>query len=141
MANTFQLEVATPERLLIREIVTEAQIPAASGMIGVLPDHAPLLSELGTGELSYSGPQGRHTMFISGGWVEVLNNEVRVITERAEYANEIDVARAEAALKRAQELLALPASAGVDIARALNAAKRAEARLAAAGVPARGLRH
>ena len=141
MANTFQLEIATPERLLIRETVTEAQIPAASGMIGVLPDHAPLLGELGTGELSYSGSQGRHTMFVSGGWVEVLNNEVRVITERAEYANEIDVARAEIALKRAQERLALPASAGVDVARALNAAKRAEARLAAAGVPARGLRH
>lgn len=133
MADTFLLEVATPERLLIQEQVTEAQIPAATGMIGVLPDHAPWLGELGTGELSYSGGGNRRTVFLSGGWIQVLNNEVRVIAERAEYANEIDVARAESALKRAQERLAHPAeAANVDIARALNALRRAEARLAAA---------
>ena len=140
MADTFQLEVATPERLLIQEQATEAQIPAASGMIGVLPDHAPLLGELGTGELSYSSPQGRRTVFVSGGWIQILNNEVRVIAERAEHANEIDVKRAEAALQRAQERLALPSTTGIDVARALNALRRAEARLAAAGVPARGPR-
>jgi F-type H+-transporting ATPase subunit epsilon len=140
MAETFQLEVATPERPIIKEQVTEAQIPAASGMIGVLPDHAPLLGELGTGELSYAGSSGRKTMFVSGGWIQILNNEVRVIAERAEHANEIDVKRAESALKRAQDLLALPATAGIDVARALNALRRAEARLAAAGTPARGHR-
>ena len=132
MADTFQLEVATPERLLIREPVTEAQIPAASGMIGVLPGHAPLLGELGTGELSYSGPSGRRTMFVSGGWIQVLNNEVRVLAERAEHANEIDLARAEAAFKRASERLVHPSGSPVDVARALNAARRAEARLALA---------
>jgi F-type H+-transporting ATPase subunit epsilon len=132
MADTFQLEVATPERLVIREVVTEAQIPAASGMIGVLPDHAPLLGELGTGELTYTGPSGKRTMFVSGGWIQVLNNEVRVIAERAEHANEIDAGRAEAALKRANERLTNPAGGPVDIARALNAARRAEARLALA---------
>ncbi len=132
MADTFQLEVATPERLMIQEPVTEAQIPAASGMIGILPDHAPLLGELGTGELSYIGPQGRRTMFVSGGWVQVMNNQVLVIANRAEHANEIDVARAEAAFKRASERLATAGTAGIDVARALNAAKRAEARLAAA---------
>jgi F-type H+-transporting ATPase subunit epsilon len=132
MADTFQLEVATPERLLIQEVVSEAQLPAASGMIGVLPDHAPLLGELGTGELSYTGPQGRRTVFVSGGWIQVLNNQVRVIAERAEHANDIDIARAEAALKRANERLSTAASVPADFARALNAAKRAEARLAAA---------
>ena len=137
MAETFQLEVATPERLLIREPVTEAQIPAASGMIGILPNHAALLGELGTGELSYSGNEGRKTVVVSGGWVQVLNNEVRVIAESAEHANEIDISRAETALKRAQEMLALPPTAGVDVAHALNALKRAEARLTAAGAPAR----
>ncbi len=131
MADTFVLEVATPERLLIREDVTEAQIPCASGMIGVLPHHAALLSELGTGELSYSASGGRRTLFLSGGWVQILNNHVRVIAERAEHANEIDVARAQAAVKRANERIVNPAP-GIDIARALNAAKRAEARLAAA---------
>lgn len=130
MADTFQLEVATPERLLIREQVTEAQIPALGGMIGVLPNHAAMLSSMGTGTLSYAGPEGRRTMFVSGGWVQVLNNHVRILTDRAELANEIDVARAEAAFKRAQERMANPGQ--IDIARALNAAKRAEARLAAA---------
>lgn len=133
MAATFQLEVATPERLLIREAVSEAQIPAEGGMIGILPDHAPLLGALGTGELSYVGEAGgRHTMFVSGGFIQVLDNEVRVLADRAERVNEIDVSRAQSALKRAQEKLALPATAGIDVARALNALRRAEARLAAA---------
>jgi F-type H+-transporting ATPase subunit epsilon len=132
MADTLELEVATPERLLVREHVTQVEIPAENGMLGILPEHAPLLSLLGVGELSYTGGEGKRTMFISGGWLQVLNNHVRVLTDRAEMANEIDVARAGAALKRAQERLALPATAGVDVARALNAARRAEARLASA---------
>jgi F-type H+-transporting ATPase subunit epsilon len=132
MADTFQLEIATPERLLVQENVTEAQIPAANGMIGVLPEHAPLLSELGTGELSYRASDGRRSIVVAGGWVQVLNNHVRVLADRAETANEIDAARAEAALKRAHERMNQPASANIDVARALNAMKRAEARLAAA---------
>ena len=126
-----ELEVATPERLLIRERVTETQIPAANGMIGILPEHAPLLSELGVGELSYQAGGGRHTLVVSGGWVEVRNNHVRVLADKAEMSNEIDVARAQAALKRAQERLASP-TAELDVARAINAMRRAQARLAAA---------
>jgi F-type H+-transporting ATPase subunit epsilon len=132
MATTFELEVATPERLLIREPVSDAQIPLSEGMIGVLPDHAPLLGTLGTGQLSYTQADGRNSMVVSGGFVEIRNNHVRVLADRAERADEIDVARAEAALKRASERLSAPAGAGVDVARAINAARRAEARLAAA---------
>jgi F-type H+-transporting ATPase subunit epsilon len=130
MADTFELEIATPERLLVQQRVTEAQIPAAGGMIGILPQHAALLSEMGIGQLSYTGGEGRRTLFVSGGWLQILNNHVRVLTDRAEMANEIDVARAEASLKRAQERLAQPTN--IDVARALNAMKRAEARMAAA---------
>jgi F-type H+-transporting ATPase subunit epsilon len=130
MAETFHLEIATPERLLVQQRVTEAQIPAAGGMIGVLPEHAALLSEMGTGQLSYTGGEGRRSLFVSGGWLQILDNHVRVLTDRAEVSNEIDVARAEASLKRAQERLAQPGT--IDVARALNAMKRAEARLAAA---------
>ena len=137
-AQTFILEVATPERLVVRESVSEVQIPAENGMLGILPDHAPLLAQLGVGELAYQAGTSRNTMAVSGGWVQILNNHVRVLTDRAERPNEIDVARAQAALKRAAERLNLPSTAGVDVARALNAMKRAEARLAAAGVPARG---
>ena len=132
MAATFELEVATPERLLIRESVSEAQIPLAEGMIGVLPDHAPLLGTLGTGQLTYTQADGKNSMVVSGGFVEIRDNHVRVLADRAERADEIDVARAEAALKRATERLGTTAGAHVDVARAINAMRRAEARLAAA---------
>lgn len=131
MASTFTLEVATPERLVIREDVTEAQIPAKDGMIGILPDHAALLSELGIGELVYIRGGARQTLVIADGWVEVRDNYVRVLAGRAERANEIDSARAQVSLKRAEERLAKAAGGDVDIARALNSLKRAQARLAA----------
>jgi F-type H+-transporting ATPase subunit epsilon len=132
MAGTLHLEVATPERLLIKDDATEVYIPGADGMLGILPEHAALLGELGVGELSFVSSAGRRAIFIAGGWVQVLNNEVRVLADRAENISEIDTARAEASLKRAQERLGPPASAGLDVARAINSMRRAEARLAAA---------
>lgn len=131
MADKFQLEIATPERLLIREQVSEVQVPAANGYLGVLPGHAPLLAELGTGELTYVADGRRSSLSIDGGWVEVLPDRVRVLATHAEKASEIDARRAEEALHRAEEHLAHP-DAGIDIARALNAMTRAQARLAAA---------
>ena len=135
MADVLQLEIATPERLLVHEDATEVYIPAANGMIGILPQHAALLSELGVGELSFVTESGRQTIFVAGGWVQVLNNAVRVLADRAENIGDIDTARAEASLKRAQERLNAPSSAGVDVLRAINSMKRAEARLAAARAP------
>jgi F-type H+-transporting ATPase subunit epsilon len=128
METTFELEVATPERLLVREHVTEAQIPLANGYIGVLAGHAPLLGALGTGALSYVAGGRRRHMVVVGGWVEVLGGHVRVLADTAEHADEIDVRRAEEALRRASERL-LRAGSGVDVARALNALRRAQARL------------
>ena len=85
MADTFLLEVATPERLFVREQVTEAQIPAANGYVGILPGHAALLSELGSGELSYTMDGGRHrSLKVEGGWLEVLNDHARVLATTAE---------------------------------------------------------
>ena len=132
MAGILHLEIATPERLLLKEDVTEVYIPAKEGMIGILPEHAPLLSELGVGELTYVASSGRRKLFVAGGWVQILNNAVRVLTDRAENVAEIDTARAEASLKRAMERLAAPSSAGIDVARAINSMRRAEARLACA---------
>jgi len=130
MADTFDLEVATPERLVFREAVTEAQIPAKNGYIGVLPGHAPLLSQLGTGYASYVA-QGRKAFFsVHGGFVEVLPDKVRVLAETVEKAEEIDVQRAQTALKRAQEQLSSP-HVEVDPALALSAMFRAQARLEA----------
>ena len=131
MAGSFELEIATPERLLARVQATEAQIPAASGYLGILPDHAPLLSELGIGEMTYEVDGQTHHVVIHGGWVEVTPGSVRVLATVAESADEIDEARAEAAMKRAAEQLGNPELGIIDIAQALNAMKRAQARLAA----------
>lgn len=131
-AGNLRLEVATPERLLIQEDASEVYVPTANGMIGVLPEHAPLLAEVGAGSLSFVTTAGRRTIFVGGGWVQILNNEVRVLADRAEQISEIDTARAQAALKRANDRLHAPLSANIDVARALSAARRAEARLAAA---------
>jgi F-type H+-transporting ATPase subunit epsilon len=131
MAETIQLAVATPEREIVREEVAAAQIPAKNGYLGVLPGHAPLLAELGTGVLSYTvGTHQRH-LSVAGGFVEVLPDQVRVLATVAELAEDIDVERAKRALERSQRESA-EAALGVDPAVALAAIARAEARLAAA---------
>jgi F-type H+-transporting ATPase subunit epsilon len=130
MASTFELEIATPERLLLRETVTEAQIPAKAGYIGVLPDHAALLSELGIGELKYTAASGSQTVVVAGGYLEILSNNVRVLADSAEIPAEIDASRAQEALRRASERLNKPFE-GMDVARALNAMRRAQARVSA----------
>lgn len=84
MADTLLLEVATPERLVVRQAVREAQIPCRNGYIGVLPGHAALLSELGAGVLSYVADSGARSFRIAGGWVEVLDDHIRVLADEAE---------------------------------------------------------
>jgi F-type H+-transporting ATPase subunit epsilon len=84
--NTFQLEVATPERLLVDAHVTEAELPGKDGYMGVLPGHAPLLSALGKGTLTYSEGGTKHVFNIDGGFMEVFDNHVRVLADRAEAA-------------------------------------------------------
>ncbi len=131
MPEMIQLEVATPERLLVQEQVEEAQIPAKNGYIGVLPGHASLLAELTTGFMSYNAGGRRWYLALHGGFVEVLPDRVRVLATVAERAEEIDVERARRALERAQEQMIIPAL-GVDPAVALAAVGRAQARLEAA---------
>jgi F-type H+-transporting ATPase subunit epsilon len=130
MAATFELEVATPDRLLVKNEVSEAQIPALGGYIGVLPEHAPLLSELGSGLLSYSIGGTIHSLVVSGGWVEVLHHRTRVLAGAAERPNEIDLKRAKESLDRAERRL--KEVGNWDIARALRSAERARARVKAA---------
>lgn len=84
MADTFQLEVATPERLFVDEQVSEAELPGQEGYMGILPGHAPLLSILGSGTLTYKLGGGEHKLKIEGGFVEVFDNHVRVLADRAE---------------------------------------------------------
>jgi F-type H+-transporting ATPase subunit epsilon len=129
--TSFTLEIATPERLLIREQVSEAQIPARQGELGVRPEHAPLIAELGTGVLTYLADGRRREMVVCGGVVEVLPDRTRVLADVAEHADEVDANRATEAQRRASERLTRP-ELGLDVARALNALHRAQARLQAA---------
>ena len=128
MADVLELEVATPERELVREEATEVQVPGKGGYMGILPGHAPLLGLLGIGTLSYLSGGKRRYFAVHGGFVEVLDNHVRVLADVAERQEEIDVQRARAALQRAQEESINPAL-GVEPAAALEAVQRAQARL------------
>ena len=131
MAEALDLEIVTPERLLVKEQVSEVQIPAKNGYLGVLPGHAALLSELGTGFLSYTIGNKKRVLSIQGGFVEVLPDQVRVLANAAEKAEEIDIERARQDLKRAEEQLVNPA-VGVDPAVSLDAMAWAQARVSAA---------
>ncbi len=102
------LEVVTPDRSLIREEVDEIQLPGSEGYFGVLPGHTPLLATLKVGELWYRTGQDKQLLAIAGGFVEVLPDHVTVLAQIAERAEDIDIARAEAAKKRAEERLAQP---------------------------------
>ena len=138
MADTFILEVVTPARQVVREAVTEAQIPVRGGYIGVLPGHTPLLAEMGVGELSYHVGNRAHSCTAIGGFVEVLADRVIVLADSAERAEEIDVQRAREARDRAQKRLANPNDPSVDWKRAQAALERAQVRLqvaARAGAP------
>ena len=105
------LEIVTPDRSLIREEVDEVVVPGSEGYLGVLPGHTPLLAMLKVGELWFRVGQEKQYLAIAGGFVEVLPDRVTVLADVAERAHDIDVARAEAARKRAEERLAQP---GVD---------------------------
>ena len=133
MSDLFTLEIATPERLLVSELASEAQIPARGGEIGGRPLHAPLITELGIGTLTYVAGGRRRQIAISGGVAELQPSRVRVLDDAAEPAEEIDPSRAQEALRRASQRLAGPAL-GVDVGRALNALRRAQNRLRAAGL-------
>ena len=84
MASTFEIQIATPEKLIAQEQATEAQIPGKTGYMGILPDHAALLSELGEGDLSFVSGGQTKTFKITGGYVEVRDNHVRVLADKAE---------------------------------------------------------
>jgi len=131
MAEAFGLEVATPERLIVEERVTEAQVPALNGYLGILAGHAPLVAELQSGVLSYVTSGSTRYLAIHRGFVEVLPDHVRVLADIGERAEEIDISRAQTALERAQRALEDP-HVNVDPAAALAEMQRAQARLEAA---------
>ena len=107
MADEIQLVIVTPERQILKETVSEVTMPGADGYLGVLPGHAPLITELGIGELTYRTVSGRSGLLaVIHGFAEVLPDRVSVLAETAEFAEEIDLPRAQHALQRAQERIA-----------------------------------
>jgi F-type H+-transporting ATPase subunit epsilon len=128
MADTFQLEVATPERLLVNEQVTSAELPGENGYLGILAGHAPLISALGAGVLSYEGGGGPHVLAIAGGFVEVSDNHVRVLADHAEPPEDIQVDKARQQLEEANRALH-EAKETADSEAALHAAQHAQARI------------
>ena len=137
MADTFEIEIATPEREIVHDRAVRAQVPGKNGYLGILPGHAPLLSELGIGVLTFANESdGRYAVAIHGGYVEVLDNHVRVLADLAESGSDVDVPRAQRALEARTAEMINP-SLGADPASALAAVMRAQARIEAAQKAAR----
>src|SRR3954468_6224615 len=106
LPSTLQLHIVSADRSLVNETVDEVEIPGADGYFGVWPGHTPLLAVLGAGELWYRQGQEKHYLMIAFGFAEVQPERVTILAQIAEKADEIDLARAEAAKKRAEERLA-----------------------------------
>src|SRR5919205_3312905 len=103
-----QLQIVSADRSLVNETVDEVQIPGALGYLGVLPGHTPLLTTLQVGQLWYRQGQEKHYLAIAFGFAEIQPDRVTILAQIAEKADEIDLGRAEAAKKRAEERLAKP---------------------------------
>ena len=134
LPEAIELVIVTPEKQLLRDKATEVELPGENGYLGVLPGHAPLITELGIGELSYrdaSGKESEHIALIQG-FAEVLGDRVTVLAETAERAEEIDLQRAKDALERAQKRLS-SGDPNIDWDRASIALQRALIRIQVAG--------
>ena len=123
-----QLTIVTPDRALVNDQVDEIQIPGAEGYLGVLPGHAPLFTELKVGELSYRKGNTWTSLAVAWGFAEVLPDQVRVLAETAERAQEIDLERAMKAKERAEQRLTRGGD-DVDYDRARIALQRALIRI------------
>ena len=128
MASQLTLSIVTPERELVRIQVDDVELPGSEGYFGVLPGHTPMLATLTVGRLTYRSGTDTQVLAIAFGFAEVLPDAVTVLAQMAERAEDIDVARAEAARTRAEERLART-EADLDYDRARTALDKAVLRL------------
>ena len=128
MADTFQLEIVTPEKKVVETAAEEVQIPGKNGYLGVLPGHAPLITELSVGEIKFRENSTEQRLAVAWGFAEVLPDKVTILAETAERPAEINVDRARKAKERAEQRLT-SGDTSVDVDRALDALHRAETRL------------
>jgi F-type H+-transporting ATPase subunit epsilon len=104
MARPFQLDVVTPDRVVMSEPVTSLVVPGVEGYLGVLAGHAPLVTQLETGAVTYRTPEGdERQLAVSGGFLEVGREKTTILADTAERVDEIDLERARRALERARE--------------------------------------
>jgi len=105
MSETFKLEIVTPERMVVSVDAEDLQIPGKTGYLGILPGHAPLITEIAVGEISYHVAGQLKRIAVAWGFAEVLQEKVTILAETAEKAEEIDVASAQAAKQKAEDQL------------------------------------
>jgi len=132
MADTLLLQVVSPERVLVEEQATEIQIPALDGFIGVLPGHAPLLTELGAGILTFNKGGETRSMTVIDGFAEVLPNRVIVLADESERVEDINAGEARVELEKAQHDMPKAGASEEDWERANAAIARATVRVQAA---------
>ena len=135
MAGKLTLRVITPDRIVLDTQAEAVRVPALDGSMGFLPRHAHLVAALDMGALAWREGGKEQTLFVSGGFVEVKQDTVRVVSEAGERPAEIDVERARDAEKRARERLdqSRQPDSDIDVLRAELALRRALGRLQAAG--------
>ncbi len=128
MADAIQLEIVTPDRVIVSDTALEVQIPGKSGYLGVLPGHAPLITEIAVGEITYRKASETKHIAVAWGFAEVLPEKVTILAETAERPEEIDIARAQEAKQRAESLLK-QGGPELDYHRAEDALRRAQTRI------------
>lgn len=128
LPENIHLIIVTPEKQLFNGRVDQVDVPSSQGCLGILPGHAPLLAELGIGNIGYRIGEQSELLFCSWGFVEVLPDRVVILAQAAEAASEVDLNRAEQARSRAEKRLASK-DPHLDFARAELALMRALSRL------------
>jgi len=132
MADTFTLEVITPERLVLQAEISSLVVPGIEGYLGIYAEHAPIITELIPGVVNYTQKGEKKKLAVSGGFLEVYRNKATILADAAELPEEIDVERAMRAKERAERRLRQH-EPGINVMRAELAIKRALARLKTAG--------
>ena len=128
MAETLQLEIVTPDRMIVSDTAQEIQIPGKSGYLGILPGHAPLITEIAVGEIAYRKANETRYLSVAWGFAEVLPEKVTILAETAERPADINLARAQAAKQRAEARIK-QGGTDLDYQRAEDALQRAQTRI------------
>jgi F-type H+-transporting ATPase subunit epsilon len=127
LPTSIELQIVTPDKLLVREQVDEVEIPGSEGYFGVLPGHTPMLASLAVGEMWYRQGQEKTYLSLAFGFAEVLPDRVTILAQLAERAEDIDIARAEEAKRRAEARVVQ--AKDIDYERARTALVKSLARL------------